>query len=285
MDLTQCLNIAGATYHVMNRGNRKVPIFVDDRDRRRFNGILIETKAKYHVDFLCGTQQVTHFHAIVTTPHANLSEFMQAWEGDYARYFNSRHGFKGHLFEGPFGRVIIENDLHLFTAVAYVFKNPVVAGMVSRAEEWKWSTYSATAGLGPAFPHLSTTWLETLLPAESLRESQELLRRCMADPRPVQAYLQAVDPTSAAALRSYIFEQLHSLPQPCSYRMLTRPSLGDLFSNLQGRSGLAEQIESAHEAYGYKLAEIAKHLSLHPGSISRIYRATRRARSMADPAA
>jgi REP element-mobilizing transposase RayT len=276
MDLTACENIAGATYHVMNRGNRKVPIYEDERDRKRFNRLLIQAKTKYHVDVLCGTQQVTHFHAIVTTPHANLSEFMQHWEGEYAKYSNWRHGRVGHLFQGPFRRVMIQNDLQLFTAAWYVFTNPVAGGMVRRPEQWKWSTYAATAGLAPLPEYLSIDWLETLLPAESLKASQELLRRCMAAPYPIGAYLDAVNPTCQAALRSYTFERLQSIPQPCSYRTLMRPSLDELFQQHQRPEARAEAIRVAHETHGYKLAEIARCLGVHRATASQIYCRKRR---------
>lgn len=224
----------------------------------------------------------THFHAMVTTPRANLSEFMQQWEGEYARYFNWRHGLVGHLFGGPFRRVIIENDLHLFTAAAYIFNNPVAAGVVSRPEDWKWSSYAATVGLAPVPAFLSTEWIETLFPADSLSASQQLLRRCMADPQPVISFLEATDPTSPAAVRSFIVDRLKSLRHPCSYRMLTRPPLEALFAQMQTRSQLADAICLAHETYGYKLAEIAPCVALHPATVSKIYCLGRRTRQAAD---
>jgi hypothetical protein len=273
MDRTICENVAGATYHVMNRGNRKVRIFEDETDRRRFNQDLIAAMTQYHMDFLCGSQQVTHFHAIVTTRHANLSEFMQHWEGNYARYSNARHRRVGHhLFQGPFRRVMIQSDLQLFTAACYVFSNAVASGMVRCPEEWKWSTYAATVGLIPAPAYISLDWLETLFPSDSLRESQEMLKRCMAAPYPIGAYLDAVDPTCQAALRSYTFERLHSVPQPCSYRTLMRPPLDEIFPSRQPRAQRADAIRVAHDTHGYTLAEIGRHLAVSRATVSQSYR-------------
>src|SRR5688572_758931 len=135
------LNIPGATYHVMNRGNRKAVIFEDETDRRRFLRILVETKEEFQVDVLAGCLMDNHFHKVVLTPHGNLSEFMQQLEGRFAQYSNRRHKRVGHLFGGRFKPVIVENDIHLLTAVCYVFSNPIAAGLVRRLEEWKWSTY------------------------------------------------------------------------------------------------------------------------------------------------
>src|SRR5690348_10750838 len=98
--------IPGGVYHVMNRGNRQCPIFEDDRDRKRFLRLLIEAKKKFGVEILMGTQQRTHFHVGVCTPRGNLPEFMQDFEGRFAKYSNWRHGRAGHLFQGPYRRVL-----------------------------------------------------------------------------------------------------------------------------------------------------------------------------------
>lgn len=265
------LNVRGATYHVMNRGNRKALIFEDDRDRRRFLRILIAAAAEYHVNVLADVQMGTHFHLIVLTPHGNLSEFMQKLEGRFAQYSNWRHARVGHLFQDRFKGVIVENDIHLFTALWYVFANPVVASLVGRPEDWKWSSYAAAAGLIPVPDYLSISWLETLFPASSFKESQRLFRECMNDPQPIQAYLQAVEPTTEAAIRSYVVARLHELAQPCSYRTLMRPPIAQLFPKDQDRAELKCAIALAHETHGFKLAEIALCIGLHPATVSKIY--------------
>jgi putative transposase len=267
--------IHGATYHVMNRGNRKAVIYHDDRDRKRFLRLLIEAAEEHGVEIQCGTQMGTHFHVIVVTPHANVSDFMQDFEGRYAEYVNWRYGLVGHLFQGPFISVIIENDIQLFTAVWYVFNNPCEAGLCSRFEDWRWSTYAATVGLKPVPRYLSISWVEVLFPAESLEDSQRLLRRCMEEPEPVIAYLQAVDPTTYAAVRSYISERLRTASQPCSFREIMRPPLAQLFPAGQTKIQRDRAIGCAKVVHGYKLSEIAKVLRLNPGSVSRIFRDSR----------
>jgi putative transposase len=268
--------IRGGIYHVMNRGVRKVVIFVDDRDRRRFTRILIETAQEYGVEVSGGTQMTTHFHVIVVTPLGNISEFMQAFEGRFAEYSNWRHHNTGHVFEGPFRAVVIENDIHLFTAFWYVFNNPLQAGMVRRREDWFWSTYAATIGLRPKPQYLSLTWLETLFPADSIETSQRLFKQCMDDPDPVGAYLLAVDPASADAIRSYVSERLKAMEEPRSYRELFRPPLHTLFVQNQTRPDRNDAIVEAHVTHGYKLAEIALVTGLHRVSVGRLFRAAQR---------
>ena len=235
--------IPGATYHVMNRGNRKALIFEDDRDRRRFVRILIETKVEYEVEILAGCLMGNHFHLKVLTPHGNVSEFMQQLEGRFAKYFNWRHQRVGHLFQGRFVGVIIESDIHLFTAAVDVCMNPVEAGLLVVLEDWKWSTYAATAGLAPVPEYLSITWLQTLFPSSSLPESQRMFRNCMSQPQPIASFIQMADPTSTVAMRSYVAERLHEVAQPCSCRVLIRPPIEQLLAGSHNKSELANAIE------------------------------------------
>jgi putative transposase len=50
---------------------------------------------------------------------------------------NARFRWTGHLFQGRFGAVVMDEP-HLLAAARYIMLNPVVAGLVSRAEDWQW---------------------------------------------------------------------------------------------------------------------------------------------------
>jgi putative transposase len=62
----------GAIYHVMNRGDRREPIFADDRDRRRFLDTLSEAGAKTGWQIHAWCLLPNHFHLVVETPQPNL---------------------------------------------------------------------------------------------------------------------------------------------------------------------------------------------------------------------
>ena len=278
--------IDGGTYHVMNRGNRKMPIFEDARDRRKFVRILIEEKQRYGVDVLAGTQMENHFHLVVSTPHGNLSEFMEQFEGRFARYSNWRHGTVGHLFQGRFRDVVIEHDIHLLTALCYVFLNPLSARLVTRPEDYKWSTYSATVGLAPLPKYISIDWLTSLFESDSLQESQRRFRNLMSEANPVVAYLHqsatSVDPESVRrVLRSYVGEQLQLGMLPRTYRSALRSKLPDLVQRGMPLSSRATAVHDAHVVHGYTLAEIASELGLHPSTVSRDFRTSCNSRTSA----
>lgn len=274
------LNLPGATYHVMARGNRKQVIFDDDRDRSRFLWILDSASQRYDVGVKVYCLMGTHFHLVVSTPRGNLSAFMRQVDGTFTQYSNWRHERVGHLLQGPFKAVVVEGDSHLLMAIAYVLRNPVDAGYVSTPSDWKWSSYRATVGgeVGPV--SLDLAWLLQLFPAKTGAEAGDLFHAFMHGPP--SADLHSFDgPAIASAefrrrLRSHIEQTLFTARVPRSYKALFRPSLAELFGQVHGRRERAQTIARAHVVHGYTLSEIADSLALHPGTVSRIYRALRR---------
>jgi putative transposase len=64
----------------------------------------------------------------------------------YTGFINARHRWTGHLWQGRFGAVVMD-ETHLFHAMRYVSLNPVRARLVKRAEDWPWSSVRAHLGL------------------------------------------------------------------------------------------------------------------------------------------
>lgn len=278
--------ICGGTYHVMNRGNRKMPIFEDDRDRRRFLRILMEEMQVHSVELLAGCLMLNHFHLVVITPNGNVSDFMERLEGEFARYSNWRHARVGHLFQGPFLDAVISHDVHLLIALCYVFFNPVSAGLVTRMEDYPWSTYAATVGLSPAPDYLSLGWLDALFPECSRDESQRRLRYLMTEAKPVMAYLRqreeelSVDPDALKrVIRSFVSEQLDLGSLPRTYRSVLRSGLSELFPDGMSEQARSKATYDARVAHGYTLKEIASQLRLHRNTVSRIFRGESTGRS------
>src|SRR5262245_636933 len=148
----------GAIYHVMNRGDRREPIFRDDRDRLRFVQTLGEVcqKTGWQVHAYC--LMVNHFHLVVETPKANLVAGMKWFLGTYTSRFNRRHKFTGHLFSGRYKSLIVEGggDGYLRTVCDYVHLNPVRAKMLKADEPLKnypWSSYPEYLKRPGARPH------------------------------------------------------------------------------------------------------------------------------------
>jgi len=67
----------------------------------------------------------------------------------YAAWFNRKTRASGHLWQGRFFSCVLD-DAHLWSAVRYVERNPVRAGLVDRAEQYPWSSAAAHCGLRQA---------------------------------------------------------------------------------------------------------------------------------------
>jgi REP-associated tyrosine transposase len=96
-----------------------------------------------------------HYHLVVMTPEPNVSRGMHHLNGVYARWFNWRHGYEGHLFQRRFHAGVIASDWHLLEACRYVVMNPVRAGLVRRPADWTWSSYRATVGTNGDAPEIA----------------------------------------------------------------------------------------------------------------------------------
>jgi REP element-mobilizing transposase RayT len=155
------LEFAGALYHVTTRGNEQRPIFLShaDDDRLAFLTILGRTCERF--SWLCPAYclMTNHYHLVIETPEANLSQGMRQLNGVYSQHINRTHGRVGHLFQGRFKAILVDKDSYLLELSRYVVLNPVRAGLVSRPGEWPWSSYRATAGEAAAPPFLASDWL------------------------------------------------------------------------------------------------------------------------------
>lgn len=270
----------GAVYHLTNRGNDQRPIFTDDRDRESFLDLLHQVNRRYH--WLCHAYCLmeNHYHLLIETPEGNLSIGMRQLNGVYTQAFNRRRGRGGHLFQGRYKAVVVQKESHLLEACRYIVLNPVRAGIVRKVQEWRWSSYRATAGRSQPHPCLTVDWVLAQLgntQEEAERSYRRFVREGLQEESPwkgvkAQSILGGED--FVRRLRPYL-QGYREIPEiPREQRYLSRPSLEDLFGErtLQHRGRRNRRIRAAVEKYGYRQREIADHLGMHFTSISRILR-------------
>jgi putative transposase len=140
------INVADGTYHVTSRGNRGGEIYLDDRDRHWF--LLLLDAVAVRLGWRCHAYclMTNHYHLVVETPRANLSERMHRLNGRYARWFNFCHELEGHLFQERFHAVLVQSDAHLLELSRYLSLNPVRAGLCPAPSAWAWSSHAAMLG-------------------------------------------------------------------------------------------------------------------------------------------
>lgn len=277
------IKFCGAIYHVAARGNRKQRIFVDDVDRRRFLKIVATALEKFGAECYVHCLMDNHFHEVIHTPRANINQVMQHIDGLYTQYANWRHRTTGHVLEGRYTGMLIDDTCYLRNAIAYVLRNPVEAGVVSDAGDWPWSSYRAA--MGKASPQFETlTWLRSLFQANTIAESRRLLaQQVRSEPDDYPNLIRGVAEGATAfkeRVRRVVGATLYRAALPRSYRAIARPPLAEVFASVR-RAERRQTIMRAHIVHGYLLTEIANHLELHPTTISRIvnhtgsYRLTR----------
>jgi putative transposase len=147
-----------AVYHATARGVRRLNVYEDQVDYRKFEALLekVVRKRRWVVHAYC--QMPNHYHLVVNTPNADISDGMYWLNGVYARWFNERHCYFGHVFEARFHSEFVRSNVHLLNVASYVPLNPVRAKLCPRPEDWEWSSYRATIGR-ESRSWLSPQWL------------------------------------------------------------------------------------------------------------------------------
>lgn len=150
------IEFPGAIYHVTSRGDRRESIFEDDEDRRTLLAVLAQATARLDANVLAYCLMDNHYHFVIHTRRANLSRLMQQLNGVYTQDYNRRHSKVGHLFQGRFKGILVDENAYLLEVCRYVDLNPVRARMVRDPGKWPWSSYGAHTGQAP-----SPVWLDT----------------------------------------------------------------------------------------------------------------------------
>jgi putative transposase len=131
----------GALYHVLSRGNERRDIFFNDADCRMFLKTLGEMADRFDVEVFAYVLMPNHYHLLIKTHHANLSKTMQWFGVTYTNRFNTRHTRSGHLFQGRFKSILVQNDAYLVQLSYYIHRNPLRTGIIKRLADYRWSSY------------------------------------------------------------------------------------------------------------------------------------------------
>src|SRR5512133_2527678 len=175
----------GAIYHVMNRGDRREPIFREERDHALFLKTLGEACAKtdWQVHAYCLMRN--HFHLVVETPNANLVAGMAWLLSTYTIRLNRRHELFGHVFSGRYKALLVEGSGsgYLKTVCDYVHLNPVRAKLLKAEERllaYPWSSlgwYVSAARHRPGWVRVDRLLGEHGLAGDTAASRQEFERR------------------------------------------------------------------------------------------------------------
>ena len=266
----------GAIYHVTSRGNAREDIFDDEGDRKAFLETLGKVVSRFN--WLCHAYCLmdNHYHLVIETPEANLSQGMRQLNGIYTQIYNRRHRTVGHLFQGRYKAILIQKESHLLEVCRYVVLNPLRAKAVKRVEQWKWSSYGATAGLTKSPPWLAVDWVLSQFGKRrypATRHYRRFAREGIDKPsiwEGVQAQVLLGEEDFVEKLTGYVkgYEEVAEIPR--SQRYLSRPKLKKLFDGKLTKTKRDAVIVEAVHRYGYSQREVADVLGLHYATVSRL---------------
>lgn len=182
------LEFPGACYHVINRGNYRADIFKTEGARAAFEACLFEACIKSNWVLHAYVVMSNHYHLALETPDGNLVAGMHWLQATFANRFNKLRGERGHLFQGRYKALLVEEGGPLAQVCHYIHLNPVRAGILS-VEQLKGYRYSSYWYL--ALPKKRPKFLDL---QTALREAGELADT-PAGRKSYQDYLawQAVD--------------------------------------------------------------------------------------------
>jgi REP-associated tyrosine transposase len=162
---------AGCIIHVLNRGVRRKRLFRSDDDYRHFQELLGRAGSRASMRLVAYCLMPNHWHLVVW-PQSDqaVSAYVQWLSSKHACYFNRTSRTVGHVYERRFRSVVVRDDRHLWTLLQYVENNPARAGMVARAEQWKWSSLTPCPSvcISQSPVPRPSNWLELLATSTAL---------------------------------------------------------------------------------------------------------------------
>ncbi|MDF7802114.1 transposase [Pontiellaceae bacterium B1224] len=139
------VEFAGATYHVMCRGNHQEAVFKDAKDNERFLDTLEEVSERNGWLIHAFVLMSNHYHLLLETPEPNLVDGMQWLQSTYTQRFNARHKVWGHLFQGRYKALPVDHGEYFRTVADYIHLNPVRAHACDLEKgslgDYTWSSY------------------------------------------------------------------------------------------------------------------------------------------------
>src|SRR5438874_8840448 len=140
------LQYPGSLWHLSSLGNRSENIYYDNSDRDFFLELLGKCVTRFDWILYAYVLLPNHFRFVIQLTAETLSRGMQWLNGRYAQTLNRRRHRSGHVFQGPFDGVLIDKETYFLEVLRDVVLSPMKAGIVTRPEDYLWSTHRAVLG-------------------------------------------------------------------------------------------------------------------------------------------
>jgi REP element-mobilizing transposase RayT len=273
------LEFPDALYHITSRGDRGEDIYEDTTDRKAFLEILSLVITRFNWVCYAYCLMDNHYHLLIQTPDGNLSKGMRHLNGVYTQFYNRRHRKTGHLYQGRYKAILVDQDSYLLELSRYIVLNPVKAGIVERVAQWPWSSYSAMTGISESHEWLTIDFLLSQFATRRKTAIKRYIAFVEAGVKngPIwsqvnnQIYLGDSDFVERA--QQHLTDQKDDIQIPKKQRRSVVMPLSEYEKQTNSRN---EAIVKAYASGGYSYQKIGDYFRLHFTRVGRIVRTTSR---------
>jgi len=266
----------GALYHIMSRGNERKDIFKDKKDYQNFIEIFSDVIDQYNWQCYAYCLMPNHYHLLIKTIDPNLSMGMRQLNGRYTQKFNIKNKRFGHLFQGRYKSILVEEDIYRHQLIRYITFNPIRAKLVNNLKDWQWNSYLEVMGMKKLTGCVSAKYVLNLFNQNNDQSIENYHKYIYANEeneasiKEIKGGIILGSIKFIEEIKNHLKVQNKDIELPVRERMAYRPLLSDLFKDVTNKQERNTLMCKAHKEYNYSLSEIAKITNLHYTTISRV---------------
>ena len=259
----------GALYYISSVGNGGNPIFKDSSDGNIWLNVFDNVCNRFNWECLSYCLMSDRYHLIVRTPEANLSKGMRQLNGNYTQNYNRKHNVGGHVFQGRYKSVLVQESEYLLPLIKYITLLPQRAGFVNHPSQFKWcsSKYLYAKEDIPNWMELS--WFEEEFSSDissfdeflDIPEESEILNKVTK-----QIYLG--DDNFILSIQKKLTNE--KLSEEIPNTQLTKPISFVFESYMKSSKDKNEALAKTYLTGDYTLKEIGDYMGMHYSSVSKI---------------
>jgi len=134
-------------YHVMQRGNERKAVFLDEEDKNKYIETVLHKREAAGIEIYAYCVLDNHVHLVIREAEngRTIETYMKQVGVTYASFFNRKYKRVGHVFQDRFRSEPVEDEAYVHSVIRYVHRNPLKAGII-QGMDYTWSSYSGYIG-------------------------------------------------------------------------------------------------------------------------------------------
>jgi len=265
----------GAHYHIISRGNGGNNIFRDKWDYQIFLEELKNAIENHNWISYAYCLMPNHYHLYIKTLDPNLSIGMRQLNGNYTQRSNIRHKRYGHLFQGRFKSILVEDTGYQGELIRYITLNPIKAKLAKSLDQYPWLSHNEITGKKKKTGCVNIKEVLKIFHNNNDQAKKEYTRflKEKHDGKDLEKEIKAGFILGSMDFAKKVisnYSDKESRENIKKERFADRPELDKIFKDVGGKKERDKLIFKAFKDYGYTQASLGNYLNIHYASISRI---------------